>query len=135
MNNLKRPKKETITWAKEKQIREEADLRGIGEELESLESPEEDGYEIEEKRDRIKILETRRREILNDIEEQWRIKSRAIWLSAGDENTKVFQNYAKGRKKTQIPFGNCLGLMGVWVNLLMNWMLREGIISKTYSKS
>ena len=31
-------------------------------------------------------------------EEEWRLKSRAIWLKAGDENTRFFHNYAKGRK-------------------------------------
>ena len=28
----------------------------------------------------------------------WRLKSRAIWLQCGDENTKKFQAFAKGRK-------------------------------------
>ena len=30
----------------------------------------------------------------------WRMKSRAIWLHCGDENSKNFQAYAKGRKFT-----------------------------------
>eukprot|EP00253_Pinus_taeda_P008879 PITA_08879 len=36
--------------------------------------------------------------ILLEKEEEWRIKSRAIWLKAGDENTRFFHNFAKGRK-------------------------------------
>ena len=41
-----------------------------------------------------------RRRILQLREQSWRLKSRAIWLQAGDENSKFFQNYAKGRKNT-----------------------------------
>jgi hypothetical protein len=35
----------------------------------------------------------------------WRLKSRAIWLSCGDENTKFFQAYAKGRKLANTIWG------------------------------
>jgi hypothetical protein len=37
--------------------------------------------------------------LLADQEETWRLKSRAIWLENGDENTKFFQAYAKGRRE------------------------------------
>ena len=33
-----------------------------------------------------------------DKEETWRLKSRAIWLECGDENTNFFHSYARGRK-------------------------------------
>lgn len=63
-------KREMIKWVKDKKIRDEADLNRIGEELDSLESPEVDGYETEEKWERIKQLELGIRKILNDIEER-----------------------------------------------------------------
>lgn len=43
-------------------------------------------------------MEKRRRKLLEEKEETWKLKSRAIWLSCGDENTKLFQVYARGRK-------------------------------------
>ena len=43
-------------------------------------------------------MEERRNRLIKEKEEMWRLKSRAIWLKSGDENTKKFQAYAKGRK-------------------------------------
>jgi hypothetical protein len=43
-------------------------------------------------------LEKKRRQLLEDKEEEWRLKRRFRWIQNGDENTKLFQDYAKGRK-------------------------------------
>ena len=67
-------------------------------ELRELESPESDGYVSQESKDRILLLERHRNQILLAREEEWRLKSKAIWLKVGDENTRFFHNFAKGRK-------------------------------------
>eukprot|EP00253_Pinus_taeda_P004657 PITA_04657 len=98
MENLKRLKKITISWAKERQKKQNEDLLKIREELKSLESIEADGYSSQASKDRILSLEKAQNQILLAKEEDWRLKSKAIWLKSGDENTSFFHNYAKGRK-------------------------------------
>eukprot|EP00253_Pinus_taeda_P021761 PITA_21761 len=98
MENLKRLKKATISWAKERQKKQNEDLIKIREELKVLESMEADGYSSQVSKERILSLEKSQNQILLAKEEEWRLKSRAIWLKPGDENTSFFHNYAKGRK-------------------------------------
>eukprot|EP00253_Pinus_taeda_P023807 PITA_23807 len=98
MENIKRLKKATISWAKDWKAKQNEDFNRINEELQNLESIEEDGYTTQETKDKIIHLEKLKNQILLAKEEEWRLKSRAIWIKAGDKNTKFFHNYAKGRK-------------------------------------
>jgi hypothetical protein len=47
------------------------------------------------------VLEQERNKILHETEEQWRQRSRAIWLLSGDQNTKFFHNFASYRRNSK----------------------------------
>jgi hypothetical protein len=40
----------------------------------------------------------KKRNILLEKEKEWRLKRNAIWLQAGDENSKLFHQYVNGNK-------------------------------------
>jgi hypothetical protein len=48
--------------------------------------------------DTLKSLKLQKEKILTIEESSWRLKSRAIWLSCGDKNTKFFHKYANMRR-------------------------------------
>ena len=82
----------------EKRRRDEVELRQIEMEIESIMDSEDGVMLNQESKDTLVGLVGRRNTQLLDKEETWRLKSRAIWLACGDENTKKFHAYAKGRK-------------------------------------
>jgi len=96
--NLKRLKEATISWAHAKQVNDDLILKNCELAIEKLLHYSGMRFLDEQSKDELITLEKKRNIIFCEREELWRLKSRAIWLQCGDENTKKFQAYAKGRK-------------------------------------
>eukprot|EP00253_Pinus_taeda_P032275 PITA_32275 len=100
-NNLARIKYRTIIWAKEKKKRDEDTILKIDDDILEMEGTSNASYSSLERKEHLINLETKKIRLLRWQEETWRIKSKVIWLKAGDENLKFFQQCAKGRKLTE----------------------------------
>lgn len=101
-------KHHAISWAKDKLNKENAQLTLIEAELSSLLDDRNLGFILGEDKAHLIELENKKAHILKLREESQRLISRAIWLKAGDENSRFFQIFAKGRKVTNtiwnLPF-------------------------------
>lgn len=83
---------------KEKHQREELLLSQIESELSIMLDDRNLGFASADDKAHLIELENQKARILKEKEEYWHLRIKAIWLKAGDDNTKFFQNYAKGRK-------------------------------------
>jgi hypothetical protein len=103
--NLKALKTASKSWEKRKKQQLEQDIISTEEALQSLYDSEKGGFSTPSEKEALLSLEKKRRELLQAREEEWRQKSRSLWLHSGDENTKIFQAYAKGRKLANTIWG------------------------------
>ena len=97
-DNIKRLKVHIKEWSIAKRNRDEAELKSIEAELLLIYEGEGGGFSSLDSKEVLTRLEGRRISLLLEKEEAWRLKSRALGLECGDDNTKFFHAYAQGRK-------------------------------------
>ena len=97
-DNIKRIKVWIKDWSSEKRRREDAEMKQVEADLLLIYEGEGGGLSSQESKEALTRLEGRRNTLLLVREEAWRLKSRAIWLECGDDNTKKIHAYARGRK-------------------------------------
>lgn len=98
MANLKEFKKLSNIWAHNKRFAKEHRLNEVELEIANLEDNNGGTFPSKELRDKLIELTVIRGNILKDIEETWRLRSRAIWLREGDDNSKFSHKFSNGRR-------------------------------------
>jgi len=119
VKNLTELKNIVISWAREKKKREDEQLSKVEEDLNDLLDERNLGFITQDDKARLVELENQKKNILKGREEATKLRSRATWLKAGDENTRFFHNFAKGRKVA---------------NTIWNLPLPEGGLADSFNK-
>jgi hypothetical protein len=102
--SLRVVKEKAISWAHERHLAQDRNLFNIEEELKSWYETYVDGSFTVEATSSIKSLELKKAKLLLDQEKDWRIKSRATWLTSGIKTLNI-SNSLLITERSQIQSG------------------------------
>ncbi|KAK1282851.1 hypothetical protein QJS10_CPB22g00667 [Acorus calamus] len=97
---LRRLKVALKIWSRMAKSQRSKDKNAISSEIAALDALDECGLLEEEDRVKRTGLKLSMLKILSMEEEEWRIRSRALWLKEGDNNTRFFHKLANQRRRT-----------------------------------
>lgn len=87
---MKHLKSCVIAWAKERWRVSELELHSIKDQLASIHVNSISQWGEAKVVEELRLLESRRHSLFLEQENSWRLKSRVIWMEAGDQNTIFF---------------------------------------------
>jgi len=98
IRKLTKLKRISRNWAHQKRKNDDNILREAERAIASYEDSSNGTFLTQENKDLYTSLVSKRSQILKEREESWRLRSKAIWLIEGDNNTKFFHKFSNGRK-------------------------------------
>lgn len=100
VQKLRRLKGICSQWIHQKKLDDGLELYTLESQLGDLHRQNFDSGLMDEDFDLIRLYEHKKEELLLQETKEWRLKSRAIWVSHGDGNSKLFHSYASHRRNT-----------------------------------
>lgn len=98
IRKLSELKRISRNWAHMKRINDDKILKGAEHAIAAFEDSSGATYLAPVDKELYSTLISTRSQILKEREESWCLRSRAIWLVEGDNNTKFYHKFANGRK-------------------------------------
>jgi hypothetical protein len=85
-------------WMTEKKRSEKQALNSLEEQITGLTKKSWESELSSEGGGRLKLLESERNKMIMEEEARWRLKSRALWIQCGDNNSKYFHHFTSYRR-------------------------------------
>ena len=131
---MQRVKKVSKPWAKVYSANQQKELKEVESTLKRIYEQNNTNVFKEEKLKEVREKELKREEPLTREEELLRLKSRAIWIKEGDNNTKFFHNFANHRRN-QNTISTIKDMNGVMVSSFKEKAEAGERFSKIYSRN